>query len=187
MNTVLALVALLAASNPPRRRDALSTDDTVAVAIGAALAAAFLTGLAAVASPLIDALDVSAPNLRIAAGFALAIVAAHDLVRRLPPAGAALAGRRAALVPVFFPVLARPEVALLALSVGADHGVALTAASAVLAMAAVVGWHALLTPRTGIDGTSAVTRRVEQGVAALVAGAATALGIAIIADGVFSI
>lgn len=189
MNTVLALVALLVASNPPRRRAALSTEDTTAVAIGAAITVALCTVLAAVASPLLDALDVSAPNLRIAAGFALSIVAAHDLVRRVPPAGAALPGRRAALVPVFFPVLARPEVGLLALSVGADHGVALTAAAALLAMAAVVAWHALLTPRlaTRADGATAVTRRVEHGASALVAGAAVAVGVAIIADGVFSI
>jgi small neutral amino acid transporter SnatA (MarC family) len=189
MNTVLAFVALLAASNPPRRRAALSTGDTTAVAIGAVMAAVLFTVLAATATPLIDALDVSAPNLRIAAGFALAIVAAHDLVRRVPPPGAALDGRRAALVPVFFPVLARPEVGLVALSVGADHGVALTAASAAIAMAAVVGWHALLTPRTGIgaDDRAGVTVRVEHGMSALVAGAAVALGIAIIADGVFSI
>jgi hypothetical protein len=37
------------------------------------------------------------------------------------------------------------------------------------------------------DGATAVTRRVEHGASALVAGAAVAVGVAIIADGVFSI
>jgi small neutral amino acid transporter SnatA (MarC family) len=181
--TALALVALALASNPPRRRGALSTDDTATVALGALLAAGLFVVLAAVATPLLDALDISRPNLRIAAGVVLAVVSMHDLVWRRPRPGAALPGRRAALVPVFFPVLARPEVGLLALSIGADHGVLFTALAASLAMATVVSWHAFATPRD----EQPVFARVEGGAARVDAAVALAAAVAITADGVFAI
>jgi hypothetical protein len=189
MNTALAIAALVAACNAPRRRVALSTDDTTAVALGAALTVALLVALSAVADPLFDALDVSAPNLRIGVGFVLAVVSAHDIVRRPPPSGAALAGRNAAFVPVFFPVLARPEVALLAMAIGMDHGIALTAFAAVLALATVVVWHRVATNRrvTTNSQTDAVFARVERGLGIVIAAAAAALAVAIIADGVFAI
>ena len=183
MNAALAIVALVLASNPPRRRSALSTDDTATVALGALLAAALFVAVAAAAMPLADALDISRPNLRIAAGAVLAVVSIHDLVWRRPRPGAALPGRRAALVPVFFPVLARPEVALLAMSVGADHGVLFTALAAGLSMAAVVAWHALATPRD----EQPVFARVEGGVARVDAAVALAAAVAITGDGVFAI
>jgi len=183
VNAALALVALVLACNAPRRRTALSTDDTRTVAFGAAAMVVVVVVIAAVASPLLDALDVSAPNLRIGAGLVLAVVSAHDVVRRPPPAGAALAGTGAALVPVLFPVLLRPEVALLALAIGADHGVAFSALSGVVAMAAVVAWHAFATPRA----ERAPVARVERGLGVLDAGLAAAAAVAIIADGVFAI
>jgi hypothetical protein len=107
----------------------------------------------------------------------------HDLVRRPPRRGAAMPGREAALVPVAFPVLLRPEVALVALALGADHGVALTALGAALAMGVVVGWHALATPRA----TSATFLRVERGLGMLDAALGAVLALAIAADGVFAI
>ena len=183
MNVWLAVLALVLGSNPPRRRAALSTDDTTAVALGGALTALLFVVLAAVASPLIDALDVSAPNLRIAAGAVLAFVAVHDLVWRRPPAGAALPGRRAAIVPVFFPVLARPELGLLAMSIGADHGVLITAIAAVVAIATVAGWHAVAVQRP----EQPVFDRVERGAGRAVAAVTVAVAVAITADGVFAI
>src|SRR5690606_17241837 len=134
VNAALALVALVLSCNAPRRRAALSTNDTRAVGLGAACMVAVVVALAAVAKPLLDALDVSAPNLRIGTGLVLAVVAAHDVVRRPPPSGAALPGIGAAMVPVLFPVLLRPEVALLAIAIGADHGVVFAALSGVVAM-----------------------------------------------------
>jgi small neutral amino acid transporter SnatA (MarC family) len=183
VNAALAVVALVLAANAPRRRPALSTDDTVTVALGGLLAALLFVALAAVASPLTDALDISRPNLRIAAGVVLAVVSMHDLVWRRPRPGAALPGRGAALVPVFFPVLARPEIGLLAMSVGADHGVLFTALAAGLSMAVVVGWHALATPRV----EQPVFARVEGGAARVDAALALAAAVAVTADGVFAI
>jgi small neutral amino acid transporter SnatA (MarC family) len=183
VNVWLGIAALVIAVNAPRRRAALSVDDTNVVAMGGALATIALAAIAAVATPLIDALDVSAPNLRIGTGLVLAVVSVHDLVWRPPSSGAALEGRRAAIVPVFFPVILRPEVALVALALGADHGVAVTGLAALLAMAVVTGWHALATPRE----QAGPFRRVERGLGLLDAGLGAAIAMAIAADGVFAI
>lgn len=183
MNLAVVLVALVAACNAPRRRASLSVADTRMVSSGAILAAALFVIVAAIATPALDALDISAPNVRIAVGLVLAPVAVLELVRRAPRAGAALPGTRAALVPVFFPVLARPDVALLALAAGADLGVAWTALGAVLAFASVVAWHRVATPHA----TSAVFLRVEDGLGRVVSVATVALAAAILIDGVFAI
>jgi small neutral amino acid transporter SnatA (MarC family) len=183
MNVWLGVAALVIAVNAPRRRAALSVDDTRVVALGGALATIALVVFGTVATPLIDALDVSAPNLRIGTALVLAAVSVHDLVWRPPSTGAALPGPQAAIVPVFFPVLLRPEVALVALAVGADHGVAVTAAAALLAMVVVTGWHALATPRA----RSGPFRRIERGLGVLDAGFGAAIAMALAADGVFAI
>jgi small neutral amino acid transporter SnatA (MarC family) len=183
MNVGLAVATLVLATNPPRRRAALSVDETTTVALGATLAAVALVVVAAVSGPLLDALDVSAPNARIAAGLVLAVVSLHDLVWKPPPSGAALPGRAAALVPVCFPVLLRPEVALVALSLGADHGVAAALLAATLGAAAVTGWHALGAARR----ERPVFTRVERGLGVVDAGLAAALAVALVADGVLAI
>jgi small neutral amino acid transporter SnatA (MarC family) len=183
MNVWLGLAALVVAVNAPRRRAALSVDDTRTVALGAALTAVTLVVFGAFATPLLGAMDVSAPNLRIGLGLVLAVVSVHDMVRRPPAAGATLEGWAAALVPVWFPVLLRPEVAMVALALGADHGIGVTAGAALLAMAIVVAWHAVATPR----GDGAAFFRVERGLGFVDSAVAAALALALAADGVFAI
>jgi small neutral amino acid transporter SnatA (MarC family) len=183
VNTVATVATLILACNAPRRRVALSVDDSRIVAIGAVLTGMALVVIGAIATPVLDALDVSAPNTRIAAGVLIAVVSLHDVVRRPPPRGAALTGLRAAIVPVFFPVLFRPEVALVALVIGADHGVAATVVGATLAMGVVVGWHVVAAARR----EHPVFLRVERGIGIVDAALAAALGIALTADGVFGI
>ena len=58
---------------------------------------------AAVGGPLLEALDVSDPSFRIAAGIVAVLAGAADLFRRPPAPEPALAGWRAALVPVAIP------------------------------------------------------------------------------------
>jgi small neutral amino acid transporter SnatA (MarC family) len=183
VNVWLGIAALLVAVNAPRRRAALSVDDTPTVALGALMAIVSLVLVAVIATPLLDALDVSAANLRIGVGLVLAVVAVHDLVRRPPSAGAALSGRRAAIVPVFFPVLLRPDVVMVAWAIGADHGVGITAVAAAIALGLVVVWHWFATPRAD----AAVFRRVERGLGLLDSATAAVLALAIAADGVFAI
>ena len=87
--------------------------------------------------PLLDALDVSEPSFRIAAGIVAGLAGAADLFRRPPPPEPALAGRRAALVPVAIPLVARPALLVLALGAGADQGVLVCAGAMAIGSRAV--------------------------------------------------
>lgn len=108
----LTLALFVTAVNAPlRRRAAKEAHRSRAGALGA------IALLAWVSAPLLDALDVSPPNWRIAAGLALALGAVVDAVGR----------------PVE-PLLFRPELALLAVQSGSDHGVWPTILAALLAL-----------------------------------------------------
>jgi hypothetical protein len=84
---------------------------------------------------------------------------------------------------VFFPVLLRPEVALVVLVLGADHGVAATVVGVGIAMTVVVVWHRFASRR----GEHPVFHRVERGLGVADAGLTAALAVALIADGIFAI
>ena len=73
--------------------------------------------------PLLDALDVSDPSFRVAAGIVAGLAGVSDLFRRPPLPEPALPGRRAALVPVAIPAVARPALLVVAIGAGADQGV----------------------------------------------------------------
>ena len=85
--------------------------------------------VAALADPLLDALDVSDPSFRVAAGIVAVIAGAADLFRRPPPPEPSLPGWRAALVPVAVPVVTRPALVVLALGAGADQDLLVVAAA----------------------------------------------------------
>jgi small neutral amino acid transporter SnatA (MarC family) len=143
MSTLLLVITFVAAVNPARIHPALPAAGTwrarVAVtALGAALVLVVLVGLAAVANSLLDALDIDEASFRIAAGLVLLVAGGRDLLLRPPAAEPALAGWRAALVPVAIPLLFRPEIAVLAIAAGADDGLAATAGAAVSAFALTV-------------------------------------------------
>jgi hypothetical protein len=80
--------------------------------------------LAWLSEPLLDVLDVSAPNWRIAAGFVLVAGAIVDLARRRVE-----------------PLLFRPELGALALQTGRDHGVLATAFAAAIGLLTIVVWR----------------------------------------------
>jgi small neutral amino acid transporter SnatA (MarC family) len=141
---LLALNPARAAFGVPRSR---SPRTAVAVAAaGGAIGALAVCAAAALGGPLLEALDVSEPSFRIAAGIVAVLVGATDLFRRPPPAEPALSGRRAALVPVAIPVVARPALLVLALGAGADRGVLVSAGAmaigVVLLTGLVAGWPA---------------------------------------------
>jgi small neutral amino acid transporter SnatA (MarC family) len=139
MNVAIGILLLLAVVNPPRRRSELPADREV-VATGAALTLVALIVLGLAGEWLLDGLSISLPTFNVAVGLVLAIRSLIDLFTGLPPGGEELPGRRAALVPVFFPVLFRPELALAAVAVGADAGPAVLLIGAAAAMGAVVAW-----------------------------------------------
>ncbi len=179
-------IVLVLALNPARAvfgvpRAGRSTRAAVELAaIGGAIGAVAVCASSALASPLLDALDVSDPAFRIAAGVVALLTGAGDLFRRPPPPEPALPGRRAALVPVAIPLVARPAVLVIALGAGADHGVLVTTASMVTAVALLI----LLTARVPTDGPPG--RALRWG-ARLLAAALVAGGVLLGVDGIYDV
>jgi small neutral amino acid transporter SnatA (MarC family) len=143
-----ALVLLLAL-NPARAAFGIPrAGRSPRTVVGVAAAGGVLGGIAvlvaaAVGSPLLDALDVSDPSFRIAAGLVAVLAGVADLFRRPPPPEPALAGWRASLVPVAVPLVARPALLVLALGAGAERDVLVVAggmAVGIGALAALVAW-----------------------------------------------
>ncbi len=141
----LWVVVLVAALNPARAAfgipRAARSPGTVA---GVAAAGGLIGGLAVCAAaaaggPLLEALDVSEPSFRIAAGVVAVVGGVADLFRRPPPPEPALPGWRAALVPVAIPLVARPILLVLATGAGADRGVLLAAAAIAIGTALLTG------------------------------------------------
>ena len=149
-------------------------------ALGGAIGGLAVCIVAAVADPLLDALDVSDPSFRVAAGIVAAIAGVADLFRRPPPPEPSLAGWRAALVPVALPVVTRPALVVLALGAGADQDLLVS----VGAMAAGVGLLTGLTAWWPADGPKT---RVLRWAGRLLAAGLIACGIVFIIDGVLDV
>jgi small neutral amino acid transporter SnatA (MarC family) len=176
---VLALNPARAAFGVPRAGRSPRAVARVAV-VGGAIAGVAACLAAVAADPLLDALDVSDPSFQTAAGIVAAIAGVADLFRRPPPPEPALAGWRAALVPVAIPVVARPAVLVLALGAGADHDVLVTA----VAVATGVALVAVLAARWPIEGPGG---RVLRWGARLLAAGLVACGIILTVDGILDV
>lgn len=153
MSGALLVIAYLAAVNPPRARLGLpetGADRARPFVLGGGLLLGFgvVWGLAAVSGPLLDWLEVTPETFRIAAGITAVLAAAVVLVRPRPADEPELPGRLAALWPVAFPRLAAPQVLVLAISTGAQEGVAATLAAAAVSLG-VLGVLGLV-PRRGV-------------------------------------
>ena len=140
MTVWAVLLVFAAAANPFRRRRCLSVPDGRQVIAGAAVAVAVYGALAVAGASLRDALDVSTPNMRVAAGLLLVVVGLHAVVAPLPAAPATIDARGGWLVPVLVPVMLRPDLALVAFAADRTSGVATVALSASVALAAVAAW-----------------------------------------------
>jgi small neutral amino acid transporter SnatA (MarC family) len=176
---LLALNPARAAFGVPRagrsRREVAELAALGCVAGALAVCVAALLG-----DPLLDALDISESSFRIAAGIAAALAGAVELFRRPPSPEPALEGRRAALVPVAIPLVARPVLILLALGAGADSGVIV----AVGAMALGVGLLGGAAAAWPIDGARG---RVLRWASRLLAFGLVALGIVLAIDGILAV
>ncbi|HEX6582961.1 MAG TPA: hypothetical protein VF056_05095 [Thermoleophilaceae bacterium] len=135
---VLALNPARAAFGVPRAGRAPRTAVRLA-AVGVTMGGLIVCAAAAVGEPLLEAIDVSEPSFRVAAGIVALLTGAADLFRRPPAPEPALPGPRAALVPVAIPVVARPALLVLALGAGADEGVLLSAGAMALGVALLTG------------------------------------------------
>jgi small neutral amino acid transporter SnatA (MarC family) len=182
----LWLAALVTAFNPcwvalgvPRA--GRSRRDVVAItALGGAGGALAVLVLSLLSGPLLDVLDVTTPAFRIAAGVVAAVAGAVTLVRPAPLPDPALAGRRAALVPVAVPLVVRPALVFLALSAHADRGVPVTAAALAASVAALVAVVARVAP----EGTGG---RAVMWVARATAAGLIAASVLLVLHGVYSV
>jgi small neutral amino acid transporter SnatA (MarC family) len=135
---MLALNPARAAFGVPRAGRSRGTVAGV-VALGGALGGLFACAAASAGGPLLDALDVSEPSFRLAAGIVAVLAGAADLFRRPPAPEPALAGWRAALIPVAIPLVARPALLVLALAAGADRSVLVSAGGVATGVALLIG------------------------------------------------
>jgi small neutral amino acid transporter SnatA (MarC family) len=141
----LWVIALIVALNPARAAFGIPrAGRSQRSFVGLAVVGGLIGGLAAVTAaiaggPLLDALDVSDPAFRLAAGVVAVLLGVADLFRRPPTPEPALPGWRAALVPVAIPLVARPGLLVLALGAGADGDAGLVAAAMAIGIALLAG------------------------------------------------
>jgi small neutral amino acid transporter SnatA (MarC family) len=172
MSFAFLAFALVAAVNPcrlrlvlPRRRGA--------VALGTLLALGAFAAIAALGGELLEALDISPESFRLGAALVLGLEGVRAFVFARPAAEPGLAGLKAGLVPVAFPLLLTPGVVALAVVAGGDGVEAEAVGALVLALALVLG-TTLLPRGTRADALLAAGGRLL-GALELVAGVALAV------------
>ncbi len=175
---VLALNPARAAFGVPRAGRPRRTVAGVA-ALGGLIGGLGVCAAAAVGDPLLELLDVSDPSFRAAAGIVAALAGVADLFRRPPAPEPSLPGRRAALVPVAIPVVARPALLVLALGAGAEQGVLPSAGAMAIGIA-------LLTA-LAISPTEGPRGRVLRWAGRLLAVGLVACGVVLTIDGVLAV
>ena len=149
-------------------------------AIGGLIGGLAVCAAAAAGGPLLDALDISEPSFRVAAGIVAVVAGVADLFRRPPPPEPALLGWRAVLVPVAIPLVARPALLVLALGAGADRGILVGAGAMAIAIASLTGLVAGWSPE-GARG------RVLRWGGRLLAAVLVACGVVLGIDGVLDV
>jgi small neutral amino acid transporter SnatA (MarC family) len=171
-------LAVLAATNPPRVWSALPhpPERVRAAVVGGSVTLAAAIVLAALASGVLDVLDISASTFRLGAGIVIAVVGVYQLLAGAPKPEPALDGWKAGLVPLAFPLLINPALGAAVLAAAADHGVA-TPIVATLVGAAILVALSMTTEHA----------RVLRGAGRVVAAALVIVGIALAVDGVFSL
>ena len=176
---VLGLNPARAAFGVPRAGRSRRTVAGLAAA-GGAIAGLAVCAAAALGDPLLEALDVSEPSFRIAAGTVAGLAGAADMFRRPPAPDPALPGWRAALIPVAVPLAARPAMLVLALGAGADRGILVSAGAMTLAIALLTGLVAGWAP----EGPRS---RVLRWAVRLLGAALVACGVILVLDGVLDV
>ncbi len=180
----LWFVALLAAINPARAAFGVPRGEggrraALVAALGGVAGAAVVLALALVSGPFAEAVDVSDPALRIAAGVIGAVVGATQLVRRPPSAEPALPGLGAAIVPVAIPLVISPGLLAIAVGAHADHGGLLVAGALAVGVALLV--TSTLVTQEGPAG------RVLAWAARITAAALLATSVVLVVAGIFDV
>lgn len=145
---------LVAVVNPAAAKVALWPRERPSSMTAAAAVTAAIGVLAAACSgPLLDLLDVSAPTFQVATAVVVGLGAAYGLLagaRRVADEGPPQGRGGRVLLPLLFPVLVTPPLVMASVAVGAERGVAVTAAGllsglvlATLAAVAPPRWEVL--------------------------------------------
>lgn len=176
MTLTLLVLASIAAANPFRAASASPDVDRARVAVVAVVAVAgALIAAAVLSGPFYDVIDLSGSSARIAAGVALVAVCLRDLLGSPPTSEPALAGWKAGMIPLGFPVILSPALVLIAMAGAVDRGVVLAVAATLPAL----GLVAL--------AVSAPPTRGTRWALSVIAVVGTALGALTVLDGVYSI
>ncbi len=125
MNSTLIVLAAGCAANPFRVAACAPTNPDTrrrAVAVATLLSLAAVGLLAVLSEPILEAFNVSGSSSRIASGAAVLVVGTRDLFMQPPSPEPALQGWRAGIVPMAFPFILTPGLAILAISAGSDRG-----------------------------------------------------------------
>ena len=174
-----ALLTLLVALNPAAASVALGrdwrTDRPVPVALGSLAAAGVLVALAAAADPILDALDVNLGTYRLGAGVVVAVLGLRWLAVGAPSGTEEPATDLRLGGFVAFPTLLTPAAAVIALSVGAEHG------TGVAAVAAAV---AVLLGGLGVYYRRRIPALLAQGLVRLLGAGAVVVGVIVAIDGI---
>ena len=178
MNTFALLLLGVAVVNPPRVRLLLGARSARirmrAAAGGSVVAVGAAVVLAALAHPLIDALDIAPETFRVASAMVITLTALVVIATQ-PGDGELLRGApRDALVPVAYPLLTGPGAVMAWLVLGVDRGVWTVLGVAAAACALV----------TVLSPLPAGRRSTWVGAARLLAAGAVVLGVALVIDGV---
>lgn len=175
--------ALLLALNPARaafgipRAGRSSREVTWLAVLGGAIGTLAVCIATAVGDVLLSALDVSAPSARTAAGIVAVLAGAADLFSRPPRPEPALAGRRAALVPVAIPIVARPALLVMAIASG----------EVLLAVVATAIGVALMTGPAARGSTEGAGGRALRWAGRLLAAGLVACGVLLAIDGILAV
>ena len=140
--------------------------------IVAAGAFAIAVVLAAIATPLLDALDISGPNMEIGSGVVLAVYSLVALVTW--DEGVVPASLYGGVVPLLFPILLTPVVGVVLLAVSARNGMLVPVLTSAVAMAVIA---------SPLAGQLAGRRPVRT----LSATIGVVTGVAMIVDGAFAV
>lgn len=127
MSSTLIALAAISAANPFRvGACAPQSTDTrrQAVVTAAAVTLVAVGALVALSNPILDLLGVSGSSSRIAAGVAVLVVGIRDLFVQPPSPEPALRGWLAGIVPMAFPAIFSPALAILAISAAEATGAA---------------------------------------------------------------
>lgn len=180
MSLALLALAALGVVNPARVRSALPREETVLVgAVGAGLTWLALVPLVALADAVLDAAQVASSTFRMAAGLVLVLQGGWAMVTGPPRPEPALPSRRAALVPVAFPVLLTPGLGVLAVSGALDRSAPV--------LLAVVACALVTVPLVACVRVSALSPRVLAGLGRATAAVLVVAGLGLLMNGLFDI